>query len=233
LHTGSQEFWILVGAGLFALIASLFDFEALRIGKIAIIEPIYAIEIIGTLLLTGIAIGEWLTPGQTLLVVGVMAGIILVSLKSFSHLKNIHLERGIIYALTAALFMAGENFLTGFGSRLTSPLLTNWVIDTVIAVVMLGYLYATKQHKQLLSQLKTYPKLILAVSITDTIGWVAFAYSAVYIPIGLAVGISEAYIVLAVLLGLFINKEKLKRHQLLGAFTTVTAAILLAYSSSR
>ncbi len=228
-HMGTTELWVLMGAGLFALTASLFDFEALRIGKIAIVEPIYAIEIIGTLLLTGFVIDEWLTFGQTVLVLAVTLGIILVSLKSFAHFKNIHLERGIVYAFIAALFMAGENFLTGYGSRLTNPLLTNWIIDMVITLVMLGYLVTTQQIKSLGRDLWTHPKLILSVSIADTIGWVAFAYSAVYIPIGLAVGISEAYIVLAVLLGLFINKEKLKHHQLLGAFTTVTAAIILAY----
>lgn len=231
LQMGSREFWVLIGAGVFALVASLFDFEALRIGKIAIIEPIYAIEIIGTLVLTGLIIGEWLTLGQTLLVLGVMGGVILVSLKSFTHLKHIRLERGIPYAFTAALFMAGENFLTAFGSRLTNPLLTNWVVDTLIAIIMLGYLLASKQSSQLVQDIRKYPKLIFGVSIVDTIGWVAFSYSAVYIPIGLAVGISEAYIVPAVLLGLFINKEKLRVHQLLGSAATITAAIILAYIS--
>jgi drug/metabolite transporter (DMT)-like permease len=226
---GTTELWVLLGAGLFSLTASLFDFEALRIGKIAIIEPIYAIEIIGTLVLTGFAIGEWLTFGQTALVLAVTLGIILVSLKSLAHLKTIHLERGITYAFTAALFMAGENFLMGYGSRLTNPLLTNWTINMIIMLTMFCYLIATHQIKNLWYDLKAYPKLIFSVSIADTIGWVAFAYSTTYIPIGLAVGISEAYIVLAVLLGLFINKEKLKHHQLLGACTTVTAAIILAY----
>lgn len=228
-NMGTTQLWVLVGAGLFALTASLFDFEALRIGKIAIVEPIYAVEIITTLLLAGFVIGEWLTFGQTILVLAVTVGIILVSLKSFTHFKNIRLERGITYAFIAALFMAGENFLTGYGARLTNPLLTNWVIDILITMVMLGYLIATHQIQNLVRSLKAYPKLILSVGVTDTIGWVAFAYSTVYIPIGLAVGISEAYIVLAVLLGLFINKEKLKHYQLLGAFTTVTAAIILAY----
>lgn len=232
MQTGTRDFWVLLGAGAFALVASLFDFEALRIGKIAIIEPVYAIEIIGTLVLAGLVINEWLTLWQTTLVLAVTVGIVLISVKSFSTLKHIRLERGIAYAFTAAFFMMGENFLTGYGSRLTNPLLTNWVVDMVITIAMLGYLLSTHQIRQLVADIKAHPKLIVSVSITDTVGWVAFAYSATYIPIGLAVGISEAYIALAVLLGLFINKEKLKKHQLLGAGITVTAAIVLSYLAS-
>lgn len=228
---GTKDFWVLLSAGIFALIASLFDFEALRIGKIAIVEPVYALEIIGTLLIAGFAINEWLTGTQTVLVLAVMVGIVLLSVKNFSVLSNIHLERGILYAITAALFMAGENFLTGYGSRITNPLLTNWVINTIITLATLGYLIRVGNVRRLMDYMLRFPALIFWVSLTDTIGWIAFSYSMVHIPIGLATGISESYIALAVLLGLILNKEKLKPHQLGGVAATVLAAIILAYFS--
>ncbi len=226
---GTREFWILIGGGAFALVAALFDFEALRIGKIAVVEPIYALEIIGTVIVTGLAIHEWLTITQTLLVLGVVIGVVLISLKQFTQVKQIRLERGIIFALTATLFMTGENFLIGYGSRLSNPLLTNWVIDLIISLATFGYLLAKGTATALPTHLKKYPTLIFWVSALDTLGWVAFAYSTIHIPIGLATGISESYIALAVLLGLFINREKLKVHQFLGVITTVTAAIVLSY----
>ncbi len=160
LKMGTKEFWILIGAGAFALVAALFYFEALRIGKIAAVEPVYALEIIGTVILTGFAIHEWLNVTQTLLVLGVIVGVVLISVKQLSQIKKIRLERGVLFALTATLFMTGENFLTGYGSRITNPLLTNWVIDLIIALATLSYLLTKGTAKALLTHLKHYPTLI-------------------------------------------------------------------------
>ena len=125
--------------------------------------------------------------------------------------------------------MGAENFLTGYSARLTNPLLTTWVIDTVIAVVMLFYLIPSGNIKRIGSQLTTNPGLITMVSLIDNAAWIAFSYSVLYVPIGLATAISEAYIALAALLGLFINREKLKLHQFSGLAITVCAAVLLSY----
>src|SRR3989338_9334012 len=91
LFTGAlrSELWILIGAGLVALVASLFEFEALRIGKIAVIEPIYALEIFITIILGGFLLQEWLTIGQSMLVLALVVGVGLISIKSFSHFRNV------------------------------------------------------------------------------------------------------------------------------------------------
>jgi drug/metabolite transporter (DMT)-like permease len=228
---GSKEFWVLIGAGMFALIASLFDFEALRVGKISVVEPVYAIEIVLTVLVTGVVLDEWLTPTQTILVLAVIASILLVSVKSFSHLKKFRIERGVMFALVAALLMAGEIFFTGFGARLTSPLTVNWMSNTIIALVMVLYLARTKQLRSIIPKFRANTSLVARVSLIDNLAWISFAYSAIYIPIGLAVAISEAYIALAALLGLVINKEKLRPHQFAGVGITIVAVIALSYVS--
>src|SRR5690242_17315 len=58
--------------------ASLLDFEALRVGKMAIVEPIYAMEVPITIALSTFLIGEYLTKTQLLLVAGVILGVLLV-----------------------------------------------------------------------------------------------------------------------------------------------------------
>jgi drug/metabolite transporter (DMT)-like permease len=223
------EVGVLLGAGCVALIASLFEFEALRVGKIAVIEPIYALEILITLALGGFILHEWLTPGQSLLVLGLVAGIALISMRSISHFKNVRWEKGITYAFFAVTFMGAENFLTGYGSRLTNPLLATWVIDGVITLVMLVYIVGTGRVAHMVQKAKNNPGLVFWVSLIDNAAWILFAYSVLYIPIGLATAISEAYIALAALLGLYINREKLKLHQFSGLAVAVTAAILLSY----
>ncbi|MBI4600078.1 DMT family transporter [Candidatus Uhrbacteria bacterium] len=209
-------------------VASVFDFEALRIGKLSAIEPIYAFEIIITASLSALIIKEQLNYLQMFLVFLVVVGIMLVSLKSFSHLKTITWERGVVYAIIATLAMGSANFLFGVGSRESHPLLVNWFTSFGMAGVLLIYIIRTGKWQLLKNDLKKYAPLLFGVSIIDNIAWVAFAYSTLFIPIAIATSISESYIVLAALLGLTVNKEKLKFHQYVGLTVTPFAAILLS-----
>ncbi len=208
--------------------ASLFDFEALRIGKISVIEPIYAFEIIVTASLSALIIGEHLNYLQMLLILFVTIGIILASLKSLSHLKTIKWERGVAYALLATLAMGGASFLFGVGSRESHPLMVNWFTSFGMASVLLIYIIRSGKLALLKNDLQKHAPLILGVSIIDNIAWISFAYSTLSIPIAIATSISESYIVLAALLGLTLNREKLKSHQYVGLAVTPVAAILLS-----
>ena len=55
-----------------------------------------------------------------------------------------------------------------------------------------------------------------------------FAFAMSLAPIGIVVALSESYIIIAVILGLTINREKLKLHQKLGLVISIFAAIILA-----
>lgn len=210
------------------LFASIFDFEALRIGKIAVIEPIYAFEIIITATLGTLLINERLTFHQGVLIGVITLGIMLVSVRSASHLTTIKWEKGVAYALLATIAMGGANFLFGVGSRESHPLLVNWFTSAGMASVLFIYLVRSGKLSLLKKDLEKHAPLILGVSIIDNAAWIAFAYSTLYIPIAISTGISESYIVLAALLGLIVNREKLKVHQYAGLIVTPLAAILLA-----
>ena len=225
----STFFLLLITTGVI-LFASLFDFEALRIGKIAVIEPIYAFEIIITAALGALLIREQLSVMQMALIGIITLGIGLISLKSFSHLKTITWERGVAFALLATLAMGGANFLFGVGSRESHPLLVNWFTSFGMASVLFIYMMRTGLLETLRLDLKKYSRLILSVSVIDNIAWVSFAYSTLYMPIAISTGISESYITLAALLGLIVNREKLKKHQYAGLVITPLAAVLLAFT---
>lgn len=215
------------------LFASLFDFEALRIGKIAAIEPIYAFEIIITASLGALLINERLSFFQMTLIGAITLGIMLVSVRSASHLKTITWEKGVAYALLATLAMGGANFLFGVGSRESHPLLVNWFTSAGMASVLFIYLVRAGKLSLLKKDIEQHASLIFSVSIIDNAAWIAFAYSTLYIPIAISTGISESYIVLAALLGLSVNREKLKTHQYAGLIVTPVAAVLLALTLTR
>lgn len=209
------------------LLAALLDFEALRVGKISVIEPVYALEIIVTVVLSLYVINERLTFLQGLLVGSSVIGIFLVSTKSFRHLKNIHLERGIWYALFASLCMGAVNLLFGIGARAVSPLMINWFTSVFIAVVALVYLVSTSRLREIAIDFRQHRKLIFSVSIFDNLAWIMFSYATLYIPIAIAASISEGYIALASFFGFYFNREELKYHQILGLLLVVISIVVL------
>ena len=70
------------------------------------------------------------------------------------------------------------------------------------------------------------------MSIADNVAWVAYVFSMTLAPIAVATALSESYIVITVLLGLFVNHEKLQKHQKVGLVAAVAVALALASITS-
>ena len=85
LATLSPFGWFILSlTSIVILIAALFDFEALRVGKISVIEPIYAMEIPVTVALATFLIGEHLRIEQFVLIATLLVGVYLVANKKIT-----------------------------------------------------------------------------------------------------------------------------------------------------
>lgn len=220
--------------GVVTVFTALFDFEALRQGKIAVVEPIIGLELPITVGLSVILAKESLTIVQFFLIGVTFAGIMLAVTAHHTHwyLHKRIFERGVILAGIGAVGMALTNFLVGVSSQGISPLVTIWFAHSLLAVVCGVFLLSRGQIKQLSRDLLRYPGPIIGQSILDNVAWVAFAAATTMIPIAVATTISESYIALAVLLGLFVNREKLKIHQIAGVALATVGVVILSYVSS-
>ncbi len=224
----NESFLLLLAVSSVLLVAALLDFEALKRGKLAIIEPALALEVPVSAMLAFLVISEVASFLQAILIGAVILGITLVSLKSFHFKRSAWLEKGAVLGMIGALFMGASNFLVGFASRISNPLLVTWFYSLFLVAVCFIYLIATKKINKLFSDVKRNSKTVLAVSIFDNAAWICFAFAMTLIPIAIAVALSESYIALAALLGLVINREKLLKHQLVGLALTLIGAITLA-----
>ncbi|MFA6429187.1 MAG: DMT family transporter [Patescibacteria group bacterium] len=233
LFTLDYRFWLLMGASVIMLFAALFDFEALREGKISVVEPVYALEVPIAVGLSSFLLAEWLSGTQWLLIVALVVSICLVSLKSLHILRSFRIEKGVLLAGVATLGMGTSNFLFGVGSRVTDPLMTNWFVSAFVAVVMALHLTQTGKWSVLAQRWKTQKSLMLSVSVIDNIAWIAYSYSTLTIPIGIATAISESYIAVAALLGLVWNKEKLVIHQKIALVSAIVLVIILGWTSEQ
>lgn len=221
---------VVVAVGV-TLISSLFDFAALKQGKISVVEPILALELPVTVGLAVAIVGERLSIVQWLLVASIFVGITLVMTEVHGqlHLHRRIMERGAIFAAVGAVAMALTSLLFGLTSRATSPLLAVWAIHSAVAVATFAWIAARGKLGTLADDLRREPGLVAVQSVLDNVAWLSYSAAMVAIPIGIATAISESYIALGVLLGILVNREPLQKHQFQGIVITIAAVALLSY----
>ncbi len=219
---------LLWGTSVVVTIASIFNFEALRVGKISVIAPIFALEIPVAAILSLVVIGEALTRNQVLFIALIVLGIFLVSTRSFHLLKRIRIEKGVLLAVVGTIGMGATSFLFGLGSREVSPLMINWFTSTFITVVAFARITLGGQLPEVIDDLMHNKRLILNMSFLDNLAWVSFSYATLLIPIGVATGISGGFIAFAGALGVWFNKERLKPYQWIGFVFTLAALVSLS-----
>ncbi|MFH0890995.1 MAG: DMT family transporter, partial [Candidatus Liptonbacteria bacterium] len=214
--------------------AALFDFEALKEGKISIINPIIGLELPLTVALGVFVLGEHVSGPSATLMLLVFLGIAMASFSG--KLKHVfrtnYLEKGVWLAFISALTMALLNFSVGLASNETSAILTIWFSFLFSGIFCLIIMVINGSVREILHDLKQNPKLIIAQSSLDTLGWVAFAQATTYIPISITITISEAYVALSAFLGLWIGREKITTHQKVGVALAMAGVIVLSALTS-
>jgi uncharacterized membrane protein len=208
--------------------AAILDFEALRVGKLSVVEPIWSFEVPVSALLAFFILGEKIGFAQILLIIFLLFGLALVSLRNKFQIRKLFWEKGALIAFFGAVMMGVANFYMGWGSRISDPVMANFISDLFIAIVCGVVLIARGKFKQTIRDIFSNKAILLPMSIADKAAWLAFAFAMSLAPIAIVVALSESYIIIAVILGLAINKEKLHSHQKFGLIVAVFSAIILA-----
>ncbi|MEK9173423.1 MAG: DMT family transporter [Patescibacteria group bacterium] len=230
-NSRGMGFLLMAGVAIFA--AALLIFESMKVGKLAIIEPILSLELPVAVAMGVLLAHEKLNLVQILLTIVVFVGVVLAMTKHHTHLhyhKRIF-EKGVLYAFFGAMIMGATNFLIGVSSQETSALLTIWFTSLMIAVFCFIYFVVKGSVGSLAGDFKKHTKAIINSSVFDNAAWISYAFATTYIPISIATTISESYIALAVGLGILVNKEKVNWHQVVGIVLAVSGVILLSLTT--
>ncbi len=225
-----ENFLILTTTGLLTFIYATLLFKALEVGKLSVVESIVALELPMTVSLSLLFLNEKISDYQLYLIVFISIGIFLSTLKwnTKEHKLKMLLEKGSFFAFIGSALSAFTNFTIGATSQSIDPVFTIWFTHLVLAIFCILYLFVTGTVKKTFNNIFLFPKTIALSSFTDNIAWLSYAFLVTLIPISIVISISEVYIVLAALMGYFINKEKLKLNQKIGMLLTFTAVILLS-----
>lgn len=238
IFTDFYSLKLLLITSVISIISGLLFFKALAVGKISVIEPIMSLELIFTVLIGIFLLREIVAWLQLLLIILVFSGIFLVVKKSpprwfwqkwFFQKK---LESGVIIALVSVTMVSLMNIFIGVTSQKINPVIVIWFIHCFITLALMIWLLWQKNNTKIFIDLKNNWKLLLMTSFFDVSAWLAYAIAVTKLPISITIAITESYMALAVGLGIFINKEKLYKHQYLGIALTLIAVIILAAISS-
>lgn len=214
------------------LFAAIIDFEALRKGKLSIVEPIWSLEIPITSVLAYLILSERVSVIEFILIILLLIFLVLVAFREKKITRKIFLEKGAVLAIMGALFMGAANFFIGWGARVTDPITVNFITDTFIMIVAAVVLLMRGKGRQTIKDVKNNLGTLLPMSIADKVAWLAFAFSMALAPIAISTALSQSYIIIAVVLGIVINKETLHKHQKIGMAGAVIVAVILAVISS-
>lgn len=220
---------ILLGSALFLTLAAIFELESFKRGKMAVVETMVPFEIPAASILAFFILGDVISGLQFALIICLIIGLFLVSLKGKILTRHFLAEKGVFLGLAGAIVMGVADFLLGWGSRAIDPIAANFVLNLFMALISGGYIIYRGGMGKLGKDVMRNRGLLLVMALTDNIAWVGYAFAMTVIPIAVATGLSETSCIIAVLLGIFVNKEKLETHQKVGLFVALASAIVLAF----
>jgi drug/metabolite transporter (DMT)-like permease len=229
--TSFPNLLLLIATGIVLTGASLFDFEALRSGKMAVAEPVVGLETPFTVIFAVLLTGEHVTLGAAFLIGLIFLGTTLIVTKRIE-LPGLHkrvLEKGVRFAFFAAIGLAFSNLLVGEASREVSALAAVWWVGAVHVAFCVGYLIRKKRLAALVPHVLAHPVTLLSQALTDSLAWFSFAGAMLYAPISIVAAVSSGYIALAVFLGIIVTREKVRLHQGIGIAVVTLGIAVLSY----
>ncbi len=220
-----------VGVGLFA---ALFSLEAFRLGKLSVVEPIMGLELPLTIALAVLLRGERLGVIETAVMAAAFLGIVMTAIARplGERFSKKTLEKGALLGLIGAIGLGGSNFMMGVASQDVSPVMAVWFGRAAFVLVFGLYLLYRGRVIAALKEARGSFSMILTVSTLYLIAFTSYATATTLIPISVATTISESYIVLTTVLGVFLNREKLRAHQFVGVGVVIASVFALTQFSS-
>ena len=227
----ASNFLVLFVLGIVTFGTTVISFEALKRGKISVVEVIFEIELPIAVLLGLFFLKESLSGTQILLIFLIFMGIILIAVEPDEIKRNIFLGRGIILAFITAVGMGAIDLLTAVGAKTISPLLTIWFTWVTCTIICFIYMACRGRLVQFFKDAMKYKKLVFGMGAIDTLAWVLFAVAARHNELAITVAITEGFPAIGLILGVTINREKVAIHQYIGAAIAIVASFAMGLSA--
>jgi drug/metabolite transporter (DMT)-like permease len=220
---------ILSVLGIITFEAAMLNFEALKEGKLSVVDVILEIELPVTAIFGVVFLGETLKFMQIVFMFIIFMGIVLIASKSLKGLK-VKIERGVILAVLGSIVMGLVNFVTGISARDISPVLAIWFPAIIFSLISLVFIIKRDGFKKFAENGARFKWIIIAMGLFDTAAWVFYAFAMLKEEISIITAITESYPALGMVMGTVFNKEKVRWYQYAGGIIALAASIFLGLS---
>ncbi len=200
---------ILIASGVCSFSAVFFLYRGLAVGKASIVTPVASTWAIAAMLFSFILFGETLSLSQILCIVMVLAGILVLSMRSNADGRS---NVGIAYAFACMLFAGLNSILFKVASKDVGEIGTlffNRILVTIILLVTISFL----RSPLLKISGRTPYKSMIAAGLTEFAGMVGFIVGVGVGIVSIIAPISSASPAVTVVLAQVFLKENLTRMQ--------------------
>lgn len=222
-----KSFLFLVLSGLSTGLSWLLFFKALSIGDVSKVVPIDKASIVLTLLLSFIVLDEAPTPL-------IVSGGALISLGTFILISKDHQKHRytrsqsyLLYAIFGAVFASLTSILAKIGLEDIDSNTATFIRTIVILIFSWSIVLVQRSYKEMkLISKKSYIFLILSGMATG-LSWICYFAALAIADVSIVAPIDKFSVVLTMVLGFVILKEKPTKETLVGGFIITIGTVLL------
>jgi len=226
-----QNILIIFFLSIAAVIGAVLNFEALKQGKLSVVEIILQIELPVTVILGLIFFKESLSPIQATFISLIVCGTFMIVAGSKANRLIKGVEKGALLAALAAIALGFVNFLTAAGSRQISPILIIWTPWFLAAVLSFLFLIKRDGINIIVKKASKFRVLIIAMGVFETAAWLLFSLAVFSNSLSITIAISQSYPAICLFLGIKINKEEITKQQYIGATIALVSSFILGFLS--
>ena len=99
----------------------------------------------------------------------------------------------------------------------------------MVSIISLVFIFKRERVKVFVEHGIRLKYWILIMGVLDILAWLAYAHAMEISNVAVITAITEAYPAVALFLGVWMNKERIKKHQYIGAGIALGASFLLAF----
>ncbi|MCP3684857.1 MAG: DMT family transporter [bacterium] len=212
----------LIIAGIFCATGILSFYKGLSLGKLSLVAPVAASYPVLVVLFSIIFLKEMLTNFQIAGIVLIIIGTIAVSLES----KKIKIGKELMFAFGALISWGIMFFLIGMTSKQLGWLFPILFVKCV--TILLFSTIALSKAKPIFSPVKNVVLLVVLVAIFEFIAFLSVGAGFAFDLVSIVTTISAAFPAVAVLLALFVLKEKILLHQKIAILVVLAGLVLVS-----
>jgi drug/metabolite transporter (DMT)-like permease len=197
--------------------------RAYGLGDMSVVYPLArGLAPMLTALVAALVLGEALSPGQTIAVVLISVGIMILALGAGGS------RQAVVMAVATGAVVATYSFFSGLGVRVAGTVLGfQACLEIVTGAGTVGYV-VLRRHSDLVAYARRHGKTGLMAGVLSVAGYLAFLIAARSLPLGPVVALRETSVIFGAVLGTLVLKEGFGLRRLVASALVVLGICLLA-----